>query len=70
MQADAPLGFRFMPSDEELVERLFLRKIRAQTAVEWNPILHLYGYNRRGEIFHGTDHELSEEDCKFYVFTR
>ncbi|KAK0592415.1 hypothetical protein LWI29_018808 [Acer saccharum] len=72
MQADAPLGFRFMPSDEELVKGYLLRKIRGQE-LPWNGIqfCDLYGDKSPWEIFHGTDHELSEEDdYKFYVFTR
>ncbi|KAI9157453.1 hypothetical protein LWI28_022811 [Acer negundo] len=71
MQVDVPLGFQFMPSDEELVKGYLLRKIRGQE-LPWNGIQFCDLYGRSPwEIFHGTDHELSEEDdYKFYVFTR
>ncbi|KAK0591932.1 hypothetical protein LWI29_010506 [Acer saccharum] len=71
MQVDVPLGFQFMPSDEELVKGYLLRKIRGQE-LPWNGIQFCDLYGRSPwEIFHGTDHELSEEDdFMFYVFTR
>ncbi|TXG49015.1 hypothetical protein EZV62_024890 [Acer yangbiense] len=71
MQVDVPLGFQFMPSDEELVKGYLLRQIRGQE-LPWNGIQFCDLYGRPPwEIFHGTDHELSEEDDHtFYVFTR
>ncbi|KAK3228908.1 hypothetical protein Dsin_000789 [Dipteronia sinensis] len=71
MQVDVPLGFQFMPSDEELVKGYLLRQIRGQE-LPWNGIQFCDLYGRSPwEIFHVTDHELSEEDdYKFYVFTR
>ncbi|KAK3228865.1 hypothetical protein Dsin_000746 [Dipteronia sinensis] len=71
MQVDVPLGFQFMPSDEELVKGYLLRQIRGQE-LPWNGIQFCDLYGRSPwEIFHVTGHELSEEDdYKFYVFTR
>ncbi|KAK2634824.1 hypothetical protein Ddye_029616 [Dipteronia dyeriana] len=72
MQVDAPLGFRFRPSDEELVKDYLLKKVRGQQ-FPWNgvQICDLYGDKPPWEIFlHGTDHELLEKDHKFYVFTK
>ncbi|KAI9156471.1 hypothetical protein LWI28_007265 [Acer negundo] len=71
VQVDVPLGFQFMPSDNQLVKGYLLRKIRGQE-LPWNGIQFCDLYSRPPwEIFHGTDHELSvEDDYKFYVFTR
>ncbi|KAI9156777.1 hypothetical protein LWI28_012061 [Acer negundo] len=71
MQVDAPLGFRFRPSDEELVKDYLLKKVRGQQ-LPCNGIqfCDLYGDKSPWEIFlHGTDHELLEKDHRFYVFT-
>ncbi|KAK1571228.1 hypothetical protein Q3G72_013736 [Acer saccharum] len=64
MQADAPLGFRFMPSNEELVKGYLLRKIRGQE-LPWNGIqfCDLYGdkiFKKKGVAFHQTGFEQQD----------
>ncbi|KAH7548545.1 hypothetical protein JRO89_XS14G0160200 [Xanthoceras sorbifolium] len=73
MQVDFPPGFRFRPTDEELVKDYLLRMVRG-LELPWNGIqfCELYGDKSPWEIFHqGIEEEEEEEDHKyFYAFTR
>ncbi|KAL5732445.1 hypothetical protein ACOSQ2_032137 [Xanthoceras sorbifolium] len=75
MQVDFPPGFRFSPTDEELVKDYLLRMVRG-LELPWNGIqfCELYGDKSPWEIFHQgieEEEEEEEEDHKyFYAFTR
>ncbi|KAH7548566.1 hypothetical protein ACOSP7_031833 [Xanthoceras sorbifolium] len=77
MQVDFPPGFRFRPTDEELVKDYLLRMVRG-LELPWNGIqfCELYGDKSPWEIFHQgieeeEEEEEEEEDHKyFYAFTR
>jgi hypothetical protein len=61
-------GFRFLPSDDELIIHYLLRKVRGEE-IPWDGILdfELYGEKAPWELFGDLDGEKEE---KHYIFTR
>jgi hypothetical protein len=62
-------GFRFLPSDCELIIHYLLRKVRGEEIPSWDGILDFELYREKAlwEIFGDLD---GEEEEKHYIFTR